>query len=49
MSSEPAYNLPAETRSVMLFGFGNSKLLKVAKLPMPVLTDGEVLVHVRAW
>lgn len=40
---------PKEMRAVVLTGFGGLKSVKILKKPEPTLSEGEVLIRVKAW
>lgn len=47
--AEQEKEAPKEMRAVVLTGFGGLKSVKILKKPEPSVTDGEVLIRVKAW
>lgn len=40
---------PKEMRAVVLSSFGGLKSVKVLKKPEPTVSEGEILIRVKAW
>lgn len=47
--AEQEKEAPKEMRAVVLTGFGGLKSVKILKKPEPPLSEGEVLIRVKAW
>lgn len=49
VAEQPEKEAPKEMRAVVLTGFGGLKSVKILKKPEPALSEGEVLIRVKAW
>lgn len=48
-AAQPEPETPKDMRAIVLTGFGGLKTVKVMKKPEPTLSEGEVLIRVKAW